>query len=304
MQAVLLKSFTFIFIIFLGNVLKQKGFFDKKDSSLISKIVIKITLPCALLASATSLTFNATTIALLSLGLASNIIMAFGSRLLFAKDSKVEKGSAMFNCSGYNIGNITIPFASVFFAGTGMSYVCMFDIGNSISWLGAVYASANNLVKEDGSKFSIKSLVSTLSKSIPFMTYMLILVLALFNLRLPSQITSVVGSIGSANSFLVMLMIGIMLDIKIGKSQIEKVVKVLGFRLAGFISLSLIVYFLLPLPMLAKEIAMLCLASPIPSVATVFCKELGNESSIPALVNSLSIIIGIICSSAVLMLFV
>lgn len=304
METVLLKAFTFIFIIVLGNILKQKGFFEKKDSSLISKIVIKITLPCALLGSAASLTLNTTTIAILVLGLASNTIMAFISRLLFAKDSKLEQGSAMFNCTGYNIGNITIPFASAFFAGTGMSYVCMFDIGNSISWLGGVYASANNLVKEDGSKFSIKSLALTLTKSIPFMTYMLIIALAVFRITLPSQITSVVSTIGGANSFLVMLMIGIMLEIKIDKSQIEKVVKVLGLRLVGFICLSSIVYFLLPLPMLAKEIVMLCLASPIPSIATVFCKELGDESSIPALVNSLSIIFGIICSSVILMIFV
>lgn len=300
MKEVLLKSFTFIAIIVIGNVLKHKGFFKKEDSSFLSKIVMTLTLPSALLASSASLTLNSTTIIILIVGLVSNTIMARIGKIFFSKESKIQQGSAMINCSGYNIGNVTIPFVSAFFQGTGMSFLYMFDIGNSISWMGGVYASANRLAKGDSSQFSIKSLAKTLSKSIPFMTYIFIITLVVFNLRLPSQITSIFGTIGAANSFLVFLMIGVMLDIHIDKSQIKSVVKILIIRLTGFLVMSLIVYFLLPLPMIAKQVTILCLASPIPSSANVFSKELGDDSSIPALVNSIALIIGIFCSSMVL----
>ncbi len=304
MEAVLVRSFTLFSIIILGNVLKKKGVFKKEDSGLLSKIIMRITLPAMLLTSSATFIFNGTTITLLLLGLFANPTLAFISRIYFRKYSKIEQGSAMFNCSGYNIGNMTIPFASAFFAGTAMSYVVMFDIGNAMSWLGLVYSSANNLVKGDGRKFSIKALAITLSKSLPFMTYIFIITLTLFKLRLPNTIISVAGTIGSANTFLVFFMIGLMLEIKYDKTQMEKVYKILAFRSVAFIILSLFVYFILPLPALAKTIAILCFASPIPSAATVFCTELGDESAVPALVNSIALIFGIITSSIVLLLFI
>lgn len=303
MEAVLIRSFTFIFIIALGNILKQKGFFQKEDSRFLSKIIMNITLPSLLLSSSLTFLFNSTTIVLVAIGFLTNITFALVSRLLFLKNSKVEQGSSMISCSGFNIGNVTIPFALSFFSGTALSYVMMFEIGNVLGWMGGAYSVAKNVAKDDGSKFSIKALATTLSKSLPFLTYLFIITLALLKVSLPTQLITVIGTIGSANTFLVFLMIGIMLEIKFDKLQMERVWKILGFRLAGSILLSLAVFFLLPIPMLAKSIVILCLASPIPSVATVFAKGFGDDSSVPALVNSIAIVVGILLSSLVLLLF-
>ncbi|MEG0593086.1 MAG: AEC family transporter, partial [Coprobacillus sp.] len=207
MEAVLIKSFTFLSIVLLGYILKTKGFFKKEDSQLISKIVSRITLPCAVLSSAVQLTFTQVTIIVMVVAIVTDLIMGLVGKLTFAKKGNIERASAIINTSGYNVANVTIPFVQAFFPGVGMGYVCMFDIGNSIGWLGLTVAWGKAEADENA-RFSIKHLVNTLLHSIPFLTYILIFTLGVLKLSLPTPIASVVTTIGSANSFLVMLMIG------------------------------------------------------------------------------------------------
>ena len=48
---VLTKAVSFVLIIVTGYVLKKKGFFQPKDFRLVSRIVIDITLPCAIISN-------------------------------------------------------------------------------------------------------------------------------------------------------------------------------------------------------------------------------------------------------------
>lgn len=54
MKEVLIKSLGFIIIMALGYILKKRGFFKKEDGLFLSKIVMNITLPAALIAGASS----------------------------------------------------------------------------------------------------------------------------------------------------------------------------------------------------------------------------------------------------------
>lgn len=304
MEAVLIKSLGFIVIVSLGYVLRERGFFKRSDSALLGKIVLNITLPAALLSGVTQFEFTTVTLILVSLSFIANILVAFGAKLLFKHHPPVEQASAMINSTGYNIGNITIPFVFTFFPGLGMSYVSMFDIGNALSWMGGVYTMAHNVAQDDGRGFSLKALFNTLSKSMPFLVYVLIISLSLLKRTIPGPILNIAQVIGSANAFLVMLMIGVMLEVKINPKQVNMVIKILSYRLIVFVFFALIVYFLLPLPELAKKIAIIALASPIPSSATVFSRQVGDDSSVPAMLNSLGIIIGILLASGLLILFI
>jgi predicted permease len=51
MLDILLRAGSFIAIIFLGYFLKRIGFFKQEDFALLSKITIRITLPCAIVTS-------------------------------------------------------------------------------------------------------------------------------------------------------------------------------------------------------------------------------------------------------------
>ena len=51
MLDILLRAGSFIAIILLGYFLKRIGFFKQEDFSILSRITIRITLPCAIITS-------------------------------------------------------------------------------------------------------------------------------------------------------------------------------------------------------------------------------------------------------------
>ncbi|MFV0395406.1 MAG: transporter, partial [Coprobacillaceae bacterium] len=100
------------------------------------------------------------------------------------------------------------------------------------------------------------------------------------------------------------LMIGLLLEIKMDRRDVKDVFTILALRFSISIILAIASYFLFPLPMLAKKVLVLSLLAPVSTMATVFSKRCGYEKDMPAVVNSLSIIISIILNIIVLMLFV
>ena len=112
------------------------------------------------------------------------------------------------------------------------------------------------------------------------------------------------STIGAGNSFLAMLMIGLLLEVKISPTETKNVIKVLSLRIIGTLLISLITYFVLPLPLLAKKILIMAYCAPLSTVSAVFSRKIGYEGDMPAAANSLSIIIGVICMTVLLILFI
>ena len=302
MEAIFVKAIGFILVILIAFTLKKLRVLDKRDGQTIATIIMNVTLPCALLCNASGITSDLSMILILFIGLFSNMIMLVVSYLLSRRDSALVQGYYMINCSGYNIGNFALPFVQTFFPGMGVAYLCMFDVGNSIMCLGGTYAFAGS-VASAGDKLTIKTLLKKLFSSIPFDVYILIFVLALLKIQLPGQILSIASFIGAGNGFLAMFMIGLLLEVKINPSEMKMVIKTLLIRLFFGAILMFVVYFLIPIPILAKKIVILAMAAPITTVSAVFSRNIGYHKDAPAIASSLSIIISIIVLTVLIMIF-
>lgn len=302
MEAIFVKAIGFILVILIAFTLKKLRVLDKRDGQTIATIIMNVTLPCALLCNASGITIDLSMILILFIGLFSNMIMLVVSYLLSRRDSALVQGYYMINCSGYNIGNFALPFVQTFFPGMGVAYLCMFDVGNSIMCLGGTYAFAGS-VASAGDKLTIKTLLKKLFSSIPFDVYILIFVLALLKIQLPGQILSIASFIGAGNGFLAMFMIGLLLEVKINPSEMKMVIKTLLIRLFFGAILMFVVYFLIPIPILAKKIVILAMAAPITTVSAVFSRNIGYHKDAPAIASSLSIIISIIVLTVLIMIF-
>lgn len=103
----------------------------------------------------------------------------------------------------------------------------------------------------------------------------MIFVLALFKISIPQPILSVASFIGTGNGFLAMFMIGLLLEIKINPAEMKIVLKTLIIRVFFGAILMCIVYFFIPIPLLAKKIVVLAMAAPITTVSAVFSKNIG-----------------------------
>lgn len=302
MEAIFVKAIGFVLVILIGFVLKQLKVLDKRDGQTIATIIMNVTLPCALLCNANGVTLSVSMLLVLAIGTVSNLIMVLISYILSKKEGPLKQGYYMLNCSGYNIGNFAMPFVQTFFPGMGVAYLCMFDVGNSIMCLGGTYALAGS-VSSSGKKLTVKTVLKKLFSSIPFDVYILIFVLAVFKIQLPEQILSIASFIGAGNGFLAMFMIGLLLEIKINPEEMKMVVKTLFIRLFFGAVLMMIVYFLMPLPLLARKIVVLAMAAPITTVAAVFSRNIGYHRDAPAIASSLSIIISILVLTILIMIF-
>lgn len=303
MKDVLIQSLGFILVIIIGGILKKYKLASKEDGYTLSTIIMNVTLPCALINNASGIIFDSTMIFILCLGLLCNIIMVTIGYLVSFKKEATTRASYMLCCAGYNIGNFILPFCQAFFPGMGVAYICMFDVGNAIMNLGGSFALASAVATKQ-SGVTIKDIFDKLKTSGPFITYMFIIFISVFKITIPSEVLSITTYIGGANGFLVMLMIGLLLEIKISKEETKDVVTMLVTRYGMAIVFACITYFVLPLPLIARQVLVITMFSPLTTVTPIFIRRCGYTKDAPAMTNSISIIVSIVIIIGLLLLFV
>ena len=303
MLDVIITSLTFVLIIVIAYTLKKLKVLKKQDANILATIIMNVTLPCALLTSANGISLDITIIILIMVGILSNMLMIVVGYIASRKGRYVLKGTYMINVSGYNIGNFILPFIQAFYPGMGVVYLCSFDIGNALMGLGITYALADHVASGENS-FSLQETLKKLFSSIPFDVYLLIFLMAIFQLQFPSFVLSIATTIGAGNSFLAMMMIGLMLEVKVSSHEALHVIKIMILRIVGNLLLAGILFMILPVPLLARQILIMALLAPLSSVSAVFSQKIGYSGDMPATTNSLSIIISIVSMFILLLIFV
>jgi len=156
--------------------------------------------------------------------------------------------------------------------------------------LGMTYAIAKQ-VKDGTSDFSIIKMFKQVLTSVPFDTYIVLFIMAVFHITFPKEILEFASTVSKANGVLAMLSIGVLLEIKINKGELYYSKMILCFRVILTLLVSTFVYFLMPLNFAIKVVLIMCINAPVLNIDVVFSKKLGYEGDMPAMVNSLSILI-------------
>ena len=292
MQDILVKAGCYIAIIFLGYILRQRGFLGPEAFGVLSKILLKITLPCAIISGNAGKAIDSSmlTIVLLSFG-AGVLYMILGS-LIYKPKGKDAQAFGILNIPGYNIGTFAMPFTQNFLGPMGNITTSIFDMGNALICLGGAYGVAASV--KDGKGFNIKRILKNLVTSVPCMTIIIMVVLNLFSLTPPQPIVAFAQIIGNANAFLAMFTIGVGFKLSGNKSQLTDMVKILGTRYGVAAILALIYYFVLPFELEVRQALVILAFSPIGSAIPVFTAELKGDVGLSAAINSVAIVISIV----------
>lgn len=292
MLDILLRAGSFIAIIVLGYFLKQIGFFKQEDFSLLSKITIRITLPCAIITSFAGKNIDPALLSLAFLSIGCGLIYVLIGFLINRGNNREQQAFEMLNLPGYNIGTFVIPFAQSFLGALGVIAVSLFDTGNAVICLGGAFSLASMVKAGDG--FSIKRILRALLRSVPFVTYLLMLLTNLLQIPVPSFVLSVAGIGSNANAFMAMLMIGVGFKLELGnKKQIGTIVKLLSIRYGLATVFSLIFYYLLPFELEVRQALVILAFSPIGSAVPGFTQELKGDVGLSSALNSFAMVISI-----------
>lgn len=300
MQEIVVRAGCFVAIIFIGYMLRRIGVFQEQDFKVLSKVVLKVTLPAAIIVSFAGREIDPSLLTLALLGLGGGIIYMGLGFLAFNREGRDQQGFAILNTSGYNIGNFTLPFVQSFLGPVGVIATGLFDIGNSMVCFGGAYSVASIVKTKE--TFSLMRILKALVRSVAFDTYVIMIVLCMLKLTVPSPIVSLAELIGNANAFMAMLMIGVGFKLAGDWKLIGKIVKVVLVRYGFAVVFAIACYMLLPFSLEIRQTLVILCFSPIASAAPAFTEELKSDVGLASAVNSISIVISIICIVSLLLI--
>lgn len=291
MTAVFVKSVSFLFVILLGIVFRAIGIFGEKDHRVISNIVLKITLPAAVISSTANMTWKPELLLIPVLALVASWLLIGLGMLMSRGKEKGERVLNMLNFPGWNIGAFALPFLQSFLGAEAVMGACLFDVGNSIMCTGGTYALVS--VVCGGEKPDLKSVGKKLLTSVPFVTYVTMLVLVILGVTVPQGLLDFISPITSANPFLAMLMVGAMFRIEAKPEYLWSAVRVLGVRLVASLVLAVAVFWLAPFSLAVRQGLAIMAFAPISVIAPAFTEKCGGDEGLASFINSLSILLGV-----------
>lgn len=300
MGSILQQALGFCVIIVLGYLLKRVGPMSKADGGVLSVIILTITLPAAIVVGLADVKITSILFILMTIGFVLNVIAILLGRLVWSNKPELQQKLLMYSVSGYNVGNFSLPFVQGFFP-IAVPYLCMFDIGNAFMLAGGSPLLIDRLVGEK-EKMNLPKIIRTLLKSIPFTTYLVMLVLRAFDISLTSGILDIFQLMSNANGFLSMLMIGLYLELRLPKQALSLVGKTLFMRYLLGILFAVLIVWLLPVdPMIKKVLALLCV-SPIPTFSVINCVKAGIDEGTVGFTSSMSILISLVLMTGTMMI--
>ena len=292
MLNILVKAGCYIAIIILGIFLRRIGFFKESDFSVLSKIVIRVTLPAALIVNAATRAFSPDLLVLSLLGLGGGILYMAAGWLVSRHADKEQQAFDILNHAGYNIGVFVIPFTQSFLGATGVMIASIFDVGNAFICLGGAYGVASAV--KDGKGFDIRQVLKALAVSVPFLVHIGTVLMNLLHIPFPAPVVECAGIIANANAFLAMLMIGVGFKLSLEKSKLSRIFRALLIRYSIATVLALCYWFLLPFDRLIRLTLVILAVGPIGSAVPGFTDDLGGDVGLSCNITSLTILISII----------
>ena len=292
MLNILIKAGCYIAIIILGIFLQRIGFFKESDFSILSKIVIRVTLPAALIVNAATRAFSPDLLVLSLLGLGGGILYMAAGWLVSRHADKEQQAFDILNHAGYNIGVFVIPFTQSFLGATGVMIASIFDVGNAFICLGGAYGVASAV--KDGKGFDIRQVLKALAVSVPFLVHIGTVLMNLLHIPFPAPVVECAGIIANANAFLAMLMIGVGFKLSLEKSKLNRIFRALLIRYSIAAVLALCYWFLLPFDRLIRLTLVILAVGPIGSAVPGFTDDLGGDVGLSCNITSLTILISII----------
>ena len=291
MLDILVRAGCFVAIIILGYVLRKIHFFKEEDFTVLSKIVLRITLPAAIVTSFAGKQVGLSMLLLSLMGIAIGAVYIGLAFLLNRRKAKEDTIFDVVNLSGYNIGAFTMPFVQNFLGPVGVISTSLFDVGNAFVCLGGSHGIG--ICLKQGGKLSLKKIVKTMLKSVAFDTYLIMLLIGVAHITIPSPILSFAQLVGNANPFIAMLMIGVGFKLSGDKEKIGRIVRTLCVGYGVGLVFALSCFYLLPFPREVKVALMILAFSPFPSSSPIYTDDLKGDVGLSSALNSISIVCSI-----------
>ncbi len=298
MWDILVRAGCFAAVILLGILLRRAGFFKREDFHILSRIVINITLPAAIITNFSGRSLEYALLLIALAGFLFGVFLMSAAYLLNRRRKASDRAFAVLNSSGVNVSNFVLPFVQGFLGPAGVMAVSLFDVGNAVICLGGAYGVAD-MIGNNQSRFSPKPVLRSLVHSVPLVTYIVMCLFSAFRFSLPGPVVDLAGIIGNANPFLAMLMLGV--GFQFSTNRIPEVLRILIPRYIISIAFAALYWLFLPVPSLYREALIIPFLGPVSSAVPAYTARMKGDYELSSAINSFSILISILLIVAVLL---
>lgn len=298
---ILVRALAMVAIIALAVGLKKVGLLHVTDFRVLSTLVLWVTLPAALLTAFNGFALDPTLLVLTGLAVVFNTLQQGIGFLLARRQGRPAQAFAVLNSGSYNIGAFSTPYLAGIIGPHAMIFSTMFDIGGAFSTAGSGYAWGTALV-EPPRRGRMRRVVQAVFRSPVFLTYLLLVAMMVGQVRLPDPVFTLTSTVGAANPYLAMTMIGVGLELRLPASAVRRAVRLLAVRYAFALLATVAVWLWLPMAAEIRTIVCMLMFAPMASMLTALTGRLGLDVELSAFMTSVTIVIGIVAMPAVLLL--
>ena len=300
MLEVLIKAVSLVAIIGIGLLAKCLGWLTAADFPIFSRLVLTVTRPAALVTAFREASFEPSLLMLTVLSFGISTFQQLVGYLLRLRQDRRAQAFAVLHSGGYNIGTFATPYLAGIMGPQAMLYTTMFDIGVATSGAAVGYGWATSLAHPE-THGRVRQVLKALGNPV-LIAYLGLLMLLVFEVRLPAEVIGFTGIVGAANPFLAMLMIGIGLELRIPRHTVKQAFGILAFRYAVAVAVALATWFWMPGPADIRALVCALWFAPLPSMASAFTGRLSLDVEASAFITSVSILVGIVAIPVVLLL--
>ncbi|MBD5093031.1 MAG: hypothetical protein HDT26_01840 [Subdoligranulum sp.] len=296
----LANSGVFLAVLAGGYLLKRLGLFQREDAKLLSKIIMNITLPAAIVKGFAGVEFSGALLLTFLFSCCVSAALLGTAALLSRGKTPVERGTTVLNTNTFNCGNFAIPLLSPLVGADAFAAMCMFDVGAALFTYGPNTALAHHVMGDGEGKTTPGSILKRVFRAPVMIVYLALIALSLLHWELPEPVMRVAVMAGNANSFLAMLCIGILFEVRFPKEGRATVLRVLGGRCAVCAAAALLAWFVLPVPREMARALVVILFAPVANCAAMITVENGCDGTVAAVINSASMVLSTVLMTLLL----
>ena len=228
-MSALIQPVALLLIILAGYLFKRAGLFEDRDYRIMQTIIFNLVLPGAIVYSFATNPHDSSMLLISLFGL----IVAFIPPVVVFLTSRhrpvQNRAFMMLNGSGFNVGCFCFPVVQAFLGTGAIVPAAMFDIGNCVMVAAGTNVMTQTLLHikpgmplteqyqgnaptlpyvkpkdKDAKRLARKALARNVFKgffgSVPFDTYLVMIILTLANVKIPDIIAALVQPLSNANA--------------------------------------------------------------------------------------------------------
>ncbi len=263
-------------VIALGWVIKR-FLIDERGAQVLVRLVFNVTLPALVLTTFDKASLEPSLALLPVIAVAYGLLMAgLGTLVLFRKRPRKERGQLSMLLPSFNIGLFAYPLVEASLGAGALPYLAMFDAGVAFITFGVAYAIASHFSRE-GAVLDLAFAGRQLLESVPFVAYVLAVLLRVAGIHLPGLLLDASGVLARANMPLSLLVLGMYLGYDTRPGQWKEIGSVLGTRYLVGLAVGVALFVLLPFDATFRTIVLVCLVLPPPLIAISYTVQFGYD---------------------------